>query len=187
MIAVEAPVGGALNANEDEASRARRERWWRSALLIVATMYVTLLLVALVVQILGGFTQILLIVFLAWLLAFVLSPLVAWIVARGWMRRGAAIGVVYAVTLVGSGFLLFYAASSIAASTADLAAEFPLTRARIEGTLRSWESVVTFGALRARPRRAVPGRRGNGDPSGVIGDRRGAVGHAGRARRRWCW
>ena len=134
-----------MNASEEEAGRARRERWWRSALLIVATIYVTLLLVALVVQILGGFTQILLIVFLAWLLAFVLSPLVAWIVARGWMRRGAAIGVVYAVTLVGSGFLLFYAASSIAASTAELAAEFPLTRARIEGTLRSWEGVVTLG------------------------------------------
>ena len=134
-----------MNASEEDAGRARRERWWRSALLIVATIYVTLLLVALVVQILGGFTQILLIVFLAWLLAFVLSPLVAWIVARGWMRRGAAIGVVYAVTLVGSGFLLFYAASSIAASTAELAAEFPLTRARIEGTLRSWEGVVTLG------------------------------------------
>ena len=132
-----------MNASEEEAGRARRERWWRSALLIVATIYVTLLLVALVVQILGGFTQILLIVFLAWLLAFVLSPLVAWIVARGWMRRGAAIGVVYAVTLVGSGSLLFYAASSIAASTAELAAEFPLTRARIEGTLRSWEDVVS--------------------------------------------
>ena len=134
-----------MNASEEEASRARRERWWRSVLLIVATIYVTLLLVALVVQILGGFIQILLIVFLAWLLAFVLSPLVAWIVAHGWMRRGAAIGVVYAVTLVGSGFLLFYAASSIAASTAELAAEFPLTRARIEGNLRSWEGVVSFG------------------------------------------
>ena len=134
-----------MNASDEEAGRARRERWWRSALLIVATIYVTLLLVALVVQILGGFTQILLIVFLAWLLAFVLSPLVAWIVARGWMRRGAAIGVVYAVTLVGNGFLIFYAASSIAASTAELAAEFPLTRARIEGTLRSWEGVVTLG------------------------------------------
>ena len=134
-----------MNANEEEASRGRRERWWRSALLIVATIYVTLLLVGLVLQILGGFTQILLIVFVAWLLAFVLAPLVAWIVDRGWMRRGAAIGAVYAATLVGSGFLLFYAASSIAASMGDLAADFPLTRARIEGTLNSWEKVVTFG------------------------------------------
>ena len=134
-----------MNANEDEASRARRERWWRSALLIVATIYVTLLLIGLVMQILGGFTQILLIVFLAWLLAFVLSPLVAWIVDRGWMRRGAAIGVVYAMTLMGSGFLLFYAASSTAGSMGEAAAEFPQTRARIEDTLRGWESVVSLG------------------------------------------
>lgn len=134
-----------MNANEEELSRARRERWWHSALLIVATVYVTLLLIGLVIQILGGFTQILLIVFVAWLLAFVLSPLVAWIVARGWMRRGAAIGAVYAATLVGSGFLLFYAASSIAGSMGELAAEFPLTRARIEGTLNSWEKVITLG------------------------------------------
>jgi predicted PurR-regulated permease PerM len=104
-----------LNGKGEEASRARRERWWRSALLIVATSYVTLLLVALVIQILGGFTQILLIVFVAWLLAFVLSPLVTWIVDHRWMPRGAAIGTVYAATLVGSGFLLFYAASSIGA------------------------------------------------------------------------
>ena len=134
-----------MNADEDELSRRRRERWWRSALLIVATIYVTLLLVALVVQILGGFTQILLIVFAAWLLAFILSPVVGWVVDRGWMSRGVAITVVYAATLIGSGFLLFYAASSIGASMGELAAEFPLTRARIEGTLGSWEDVVSLG------------------------------------------
>ena len=113
-----------MNAHEDDVSRGRRERWWRSALLIVATIYVTLLLVALVIQILGGFAQILLIVFTAWLLAFILSPSVAWLAAHGW-RRAAAIGAVYAATLVGIGFLLFYAASSIAASMGELAAEFP--------------------------------------------------------------
>lgn len=134
-----------MNADEDELSRGRRERWWRSAFLIVATIYVTLLLVALVIQILGGFTQILLIVFAAWLLAFVLSPVVAWVVDRRWMSRGVAITVVYAATLIGSGFLLFYAASSIGASMGELAAEFPVTRARIEGTLSSWEDVVSLG------------------------------------------
>ncbi|MEA2651118.1 MAG: hypothetical protein QOI85_839 [Chloroflexota bacterium] len=134
-----------MNAHEDELSRGRRERWWRFALLIVATIYVTLLLVGLVIQILGGFAQILLIVFSAWLLAFVLSPIVAWIVDRGWLRRAAAIGAVYAATLIGSGFLLFYAASSIGASMGDMAADVPLTRARIEGTLHAWEKVITFG------------------------------------------
>ncbi len=130
---------------DDELTRGKRERWWRSAFLGVATVYVALLLVALIVRILGGFTQILLIVFIAWLLAFVLAPLVGLIVDRRWMPRGVAIGVVYAATLLGSGFLLFYAASSIGSSTGELAADFPQTRATIEDTLRGWEGAISFG------------------------------------------
>jgi len=136
---------GSVNGIEDQVARGRRERWWRSAFLVVATIYVTLLLIGLVLRILEGFTQIALIVFVAWLLAFILSPVVAWIVRRTWMRRAAAIGAVYAATLVGSGFLLFYAASSIGASMGQLAEDFPQTRARIERTLGDWEAAVAFG------------------------------------------
>jgi predicted PurR-regulated permease PerM len=130
---------------EDEFSRAKRERWWRSAFIILATVYVGLLLVGLLVQILGGFTQILLIVFVAWLLAFVLAPIVSWLTRRTRLSRGASIGLVYAATLIGSGFLLFYAAGAIGANMGDIAADFPLTRARIEGTLREWQDAVAFG------------------------------------------
>ncbi|MBA3587171.1 MAG: AI-2E family transporter [Chloroflexi bacterium] len=130
---------------DDELTRGKRERWWRSAFLIVATVYVSLLLIALLVRVLGGFTQILLIVFIAWLLAFVLAPLVGLIVDRRWMPRGVAIGVVYAATLLGSGFLLFYAVSSVGASMGEMAADFPSTRERIENTLRGWEGAISFG------------------------------------------
>lgn len=130
---------------DEEAVRSRRERWWRSAFTILATIYVGLLLLALVIQILGGFAQIVLTVFVAWLLAFVLSPVVAWLTDRRGISRGAAIGVTYAATLVGSGFLLFYAVSALAANTAKMAADFPRTRAQIEGTLREWGDLVAFG------------------------------------------
>lgn len=130
---------------EEEAARSRRERWWRSAFIILATIYVGLLLLALVIQILSGFMQIVLIVFMAWLLAFVLSPVVAWLTERRGVSRGAAIGVTYAATLIGSGFLLFYAVSALAANTAKMAADFPLTRAHIERTLREWADLVAFG------------------------------------------
>jgi predicted PurR-regulated permease PerM len=130
---------------EEEAARARRERWWRSAIITLATVYVGLLLLAQVIQILAGFTQIVLIVFVAWLLAFVLSPVVAWLTERRGLSRGVAIGVTYAATLIGSGFLLFYAASALAANTAKMAADFPLTRAHIERTLREWADLVAFG------------------------------------------
>ena len=61
-----------MEAHVDETARGRRERWWRSVFLVVATVYVSLLLIGLLFQILGGFAQIALIVFMAWLLAFVL-------------------------------------------------------------------------------------------------------------------
>ena len=130
---------------DEDLTRGKRERWWRSAFLIVATIYVSLLLAGLFVRILGGFTQILLILFIAWLLAFVLSPLVGLIVERRWMPRGAAIGAVYAATLLGSGFVLFYAASAIGSSMGEMAADFPTTRGRIEDTLRAWEGAISFG------------------------------------------
>ncbi len=130
---------------EYEATRGKRERWWRSAFLIVATIYVTLLLIGLLLRIVEGFTQIVLILFVAWLLAFVLSPVVGWVVERRWLPRGGAIGAVYTLTLLGSGFVLFYAVSSIGTSMGEIAADFPLTRARIEGALNDFEDAVAFG------------------------------------------
>jgi len=128
-----------------DSSRRRRERWWRYALLVLATVYVGLLLIRSVVGIMSGFAQILLILFMAWLLAFVLSPIVAWLHDRWRLPRGLAIGWVYAATLFGSAFILFYAFSSITGSIADLTENFSETRERIEETLRGWESAVAFG------------------------------------------
>ncbi len=133
---------------EEEASRARRERWWRSAFIILATVYVALLLASLAIGIFAGFARILLIVFVAWLLAFVLSPVVGWLTAHTRLSRGVAIGFVYAATMIGAGFLLFWAASAIGANMAQAAADFPLTKARIEGTLGDWSDLASFGTFR---------------------------------------
>jgi predicted PurR-regulated permease PerM len=132
---------------EADPSRGKRERWWRGVFIVLATVYVALLLAALLVDILGGFTRILLILFVAWLLAFVLSPVVAWITERTRISRGAAIGVVYAATLVGSGFLLFYAVSALGADMGAMADDYPLTRARIDGTLGHWSEMLSFGTF----------------------------------------
>lgn len=129
----------------DDPGQERRERWWRSTFIVLATVYVALLLIGLVLRILGGFVQIALVVFVAWLLAFVLSPVVAWLVDRLHWPRGLAIGVVYAGTLLLSGFLLFYAAASIGASMEQATDDYPATRASIENTLRSWQAAISFG------------------------------------------
>jgi predicted PurR-regulated permease PerM len=133
-----------MEAHRDQ-TRARRERWWRSAFIVLATIYVALLLLGLLIQVLGGFAHIALIVFGAWLLAFILSPIVAAIHERLRTARGVAIGIVYSAALVVGGAFLFYAAASIAANLAQIAADFPLTRARIMATLRSWEDALDIG------------------------------------------
>ena len=135
------------NSPDPEVARTHRERWWRYALVVLATVYVGLLLIRLLAEILGGFAQIVLILFMAWLLAFVLSPVVAWLHARFNIPRALAIALVYAATLFGSAFVLFYAFSSITESAADLTANYPQTRERIEETLRGWEDAVASGTF----------------------------------------
>jgi len=132
---------------DPELARARRERWWRYALLVLATLYVGLLLLRQLIEVLGGFTQIFLILFTAWLLAFVLSPIVAWLVNRWRMPRGYAIGGVYFATLVVSAAVLFIGLSGIGSSTANLAEDYPQTRERIEDTLTGWERAVAGGGF----------------------------------------
>ena len=130
-----------------DPGQERRERWWRSTFIVLATVYVALLLIGLLVRIMGGFVQIALIIFVAWLLAFILSPLVAWLDERVHWPRPVAIGFVYAATLLISGFVLFYAAASIGASMEQATADYPATRASIEHTLRTWQVAVSFGRL----------------------------------------
>jgi hypothetical protein len=97
-------------------SAAGRERRWRMGFFVVGTIYIALLLVDFLTQRLGGFSQILIVLFLAWLLAFILSPLVNLLVTRVGLRRGLAIGLVYAGALVVGGFLLIYSLTAIARS-----------------------------------------------------------------------
>ena len=135
-----------MRPTPDAATLSRRRyRWWLLALLLVATIYVTLLLVRLLLEVLGGFVQIFLVVFTAWLLAFVLSPTVAWLTERMRGRRGVAIGAAYAATLVVGGGLIFYAASAIASSIGEAASDFPQTRERIEATLSGWQDAISTG------------------------------------------
>jgi len=135
------------NSPDPEVARTRRERWWRYTLVVLATVYVALLLIRLLADILGGFAQIVLILFMAWLLAFVLSPVVTWLHDRWRFPRAVAIALVYAATLFGSAFVLFYAFSSITESMADLTQNYPQTRERIEETLRGWEDTVASGTF----------------------------------------
>jgi predicted PurR-regulated permease PerM len=120
-----------------------RERRWLLVFLILASAYVGLLLLRVVLDVLGGFSQIFLVLFLAWLLAFVLSPVVRFLSELLPIPRPAVVALTYAVTLVALGFAVFYTGAAITEQVSRLTAEFPQTSLRIEQTLRDWQA--SFG------------------------------------------
>lgn len=119
-----------------------RERNWLLAFLIIGSAYVGLLLFQQVLVILGGFSQILLIIFLAWLLAFVMSPVARFIADRLHISRGIAVAIAYLLALVALGFVLFTTGAAITVQLATATDEFPQTARRIEETLAGYQSAL---------------------------------------------
>ncbi len=122
-----------------------RERRWLLIFLILASLYVGLLLLRVVLDVLGGFSQIILVLFLAWLLAFVLSPVVHFLDELLPLPRPAVVALTYAVALVTLGFALFYTGAAITQQVSSLSAEFPRTSLRIEQTLADWQHALGLG------------------------------------------
>lgn len=122
-----------------------RERRWLFIFLFLASAYVGILLLRVVLDVLGGFSQIFLVLFLAWLLAFVLSPVVKFLDARLVLARPAVVALTYAVVLVAFGFALFYTGAAITQQATQLTNTFPATSARIVATLQQWQTGLGLG------------------------------------------
>jgi predicted PurR-regulated permease PerM len=119
-----------------------RERNWLLAFLIIGSSYVGLLLLEHVLLILGGFSQILLILFLAWLLAFVMSPVARFFEIQLHLSRGIAVGVAYLFALLALGFVLFTTGAAITQQLAQATTQFPETAKKIESTLAGYQSTL---------------------------------------------
>ena len=123
------------------------ERRWLIAFLAIGSAYFGLLLLERLLGILGGFASIILIVFLAWLLAFVMSPVVAWLEERLNAPRSVVVLISYLLALIVFGFLLFYTGAALTQQVAELAANYPETERGILATLAEWEQSLAFGRL----------------------------------------
>ncbi|HEX6140865.1 MAG TPA: AI-2E family transporter [Candidatus Limnocylindria bacterium] len=121
----------------------RRERRWLLIFLILGSAYFGLLLLQWAFVFFGGFSQIILIVFLAWLLAFVIGPVVRFLDERLPISRSLAVIFAYLLALVFIGFVLFYVGSQITNEVGQVTEEFPQTARRIEETLAGYQQ--TFG------------------------------------------
>lgn len=122
------------------AGLGQRERRWLVAFLVLGSAYFAVLLAEIVLGFLGGFSQILLILFLAWLLAFVMSPVARFFENQVHLSRGIAVGVAYLFALLALGFALFTTGAAITQQLARAGADFPETAKKIEATLAGYQS-----------------------------------------------
>jgi putative heme transporter len=116
-----------------------RERRWLLAFLILGSAYFGVLLLQLAVSFLGGFSQIILIIFLAWLLAFVISPIARFLHGGTALNWPAAVIVSYLLALVTLGFVLFYTGAAITTEVSRAGHEFPQTAVQIRETLAGYQ------------------------------------------------
>ena len=123
------------------------ERRWLVAFLAIGSAYFGMLLLERLLGVLGGFASIILIIFLAWLLAFVMSPLIAWLEERLGAPRGVVVIVTYLLILVVIGFGLFYTGAALTQQVAELVRNYPETERGILETLEDWEQGLAFGRL----------------------------------------
>ena len=129
------------------AGLGSRERWWLILFLALGCAYFGFLLAERLLDVLGGFGSIFLILFLAWLLAFVMSPVVATLEERLNWPRPAIVVATYLLALVLFGFILFYTGAALTEQVAELARNYPQTEANILRQLAEWQRGLQFGRL----------------------------------------
>jgi predicted PurR-regulated permease PerM len=120
---------------------SRRERRWFNAFLILATIALGYVVLGFAAQILASFGDIILVFFLAWLLAFILSPIVArltWTIPV--LPRVLAVVLVYGVLLSGLGILIVVVAGAVLRSTRDFIAGIPQLTQDLPVLLAPWEA-----------------------------------------------
>lgn len=108
------------------------ERRWLHAVLVLGTLVLALLLVSQVAVILVFFTDVLLIVLLGWLLAYMLSPVVGFLQrAFPGVPRAVLVAILYLALLLGLGWVALVVAASLATSIGNFIAELPSFQARL--------------------------------------------------------
>ncbi|MEA2621144.1 MAG: hypothetical protein QOH61_54 [Chloroflexota bacterium] len=116
------------------------ERRWLRALLVLGTLAVGLLLLGLVSNVVLYFSDILVILILAWLFAFMVSPLVDGILrAVPTLPRTIVVVFVYAALFVVLIGLVLLVAATLASSIGDFIRGLPGFQDRLPGILAPWQ------------------------------------------------
>jgi predicted PurR-regulated permease PerM len=121
----------------------RRERRWLDAILVLGAVALAFVVLGLIGQVVAFFSDLILVFFLAWLLAFMISPLVTRLY-RGipFLSRAGAVFAVYLVLFGGLVIVAVAIASALVGGIADFIAHIPQLRADLPTILAPWQARI---------------------------------------------
>ena len=126
-----------------------RERRWFDAILVLAAFALGFIVIGFVGQIFGVFGDLIMVFFLAWLLAFMLSPVIDQVYKIPNVSRTGAVLVVYLLIFGGLVVIALVVASSLFGSITDFIANLPSLRANLPSILEPWQQRLNDIGLQA--------------------------------------
>ncbi|HKB28926.1 MAG TPA: AI-2E family transporter [Candidatus Limnocylindrales bacterium] len=119
----------------------RRERRWLDAILVLGAVALGFVVLALIGQVVAFFSDLILVFFLAWLLAFMISPLVTRLRrAIPFLSRAGAVFAVYLILFGGLVIVAVAIASALVGGIGDFIANVPQLRADLPTILAPWQA-----------------------------------------------
>ena len=117
-----------------------RERRWFDAILVLAAFALAFLVVGYVGVIFSIFGDLIMVFFLAWLLAFMLGPVIERVYRIPFMTRTGAVLVVYFLIFGGLVTVTLVVAAALVSSITDFIANLPQLRANLPSILEPWQA-----------------------------------------------
>ena len=120
-----------------------RERRWIDAILVLATLALGYIVITFVGAVFAVFGDLIMVFFLAWLLAFMLSPIVSRVYRIPFVSRTIAVFVVYFLLFGALVVVSIVVAAALVNSISDFIADLPQLRDNLPAILAPWQQRVT--------------------------------------------
>jgi predicted PurR-regulated permease PerM len=119
-----------------------RERRWFDVIIALTVVALVFVVMGFLADMLADFGDLILVFFLAWLLAFILTPLVARVATIPFLSRTGAVFLVYILLFGGLVFLAVAIAGALASSITDFISSVPTLRQDLPTILAPWQERV---------------------------------------------
>ena len=119
-----------------------RERRWFDAILVLAALALGFVVIEFVAVIFAIFGDLIMVFFLAWLLAFMLGPIIDRVYRLPFVSRTGAVLAVYLLIFGGLVVVTLVVAAALVSSITDFIANLPQLRANLPSILEPWQARI---------------------------------------------